>query len=133
MNGHIYEGAAYGPAQLVVTYSAVVHHQGEITNPSDECAFLEVPWDHTRWSLIEAIDAARRMGGRVYIQQNAVAPREAEPQIGPYGFWAEEVDSGFSLEIWPTFTGRNHHQEDQRADKAVFAAHALACEQVRGD
>ena len=85
----------YGRAMVSTTYFAEVYHEGKLTKPRDECVLSEFPWDHTEASLWEAAEAADKLGGKVYVFQDV------------FHLGSGRVDSGFQMEVWPTWTGKN--------------------------
>jgi len=104
----------YGPAFLCVTHMVAVTHEGRITNPACESVLYEVQWDHTHHSLVEAADAARRGGGRVYVSCHVLGPgdlRKGSQGVEPRG--TTFVDEGPSFEVWPTWTGENQNRRER--------------------
>ena len=113
-NPHIFDATerefVYSPPRVSVTRMEEVWHQGEITNPGSECVSVGYWWDHTIWSLREAVEQAKQGGGRVYLEVNllraGVFPgilREDEPQ------YTEYAEDGIKLEIWPVFAFIDHN------------------------
>jgi hypothetical protein len=78
-----------------------------------ECGFIGVLWDHSPWSIQEAVEAAKRVGGKVYLVQEWVSPTPSEPKKGIYGPWARPIDMGFQMEVWPEFTGKDRYENEQ--------------------
>jgi len=97
------DGLFYASPKVMVTFVAEVWHDGEMTNPADECVLMEYAWDHTPWSLLEAVAEAKRGGGKVYVEQDVAAPANTGLDM----VW---VDEGFSFEVWPKWTGQNRHK-----------------------
>ena len=98
---------AYAPPNLTVTHTVAVVHRGKVTNPSSESVVMQLPWDRTDWSIYEAIEAARKGNGKVYIEQDVIElgggdPRKKDPRVPEWTRW---VDQGFSVEVWPDFVG----------------------------
>ena len=117
-NPHIFsmdngvQSLAYSPPGITVTVMMEVWHEGRMTNSSDECVAMKYPWDHTLWSLQEAVEAARKGGGKVYIEQDVVYTgtlEGKEDQGTPE--WTKWVDEGFEFEIWPNWTGRHKYTD----------------------
>jgi len=84
----------YGPPVILVTHE-------------DNMVYCCV-WDHTRWSLEEAVEVAKKgERGAVLIEQNVYMGGCLEETKRPTDpDWAQWIDEGFTLQIWPDFTGK---------------------------
>ncbi|MAH47430.1 hypothetical protein CMI37_16520 [Candidatus Pacearchaeota archaeon] len=101
------EDRAYAPPRVCVTHQARVCRADGSFGSWHEAVAMEFPWDHTEWSIYEAIEVARRGEGRVYIEQDVVElgwGPEKDPRVPDWTRW---VDQGFSVEVWPEFTGKD--------------------------
>lgn len=96
----------FGPAYIKVTHMVEVWSKGVCVNKGDEAVLTTLRWDHTDWSLLEAMDMAKRGEGKVYVGQDVYevgdSEEEGNPLDPPGMFW---VDEGFELEVWPIWTG----------------------------
>ena len=102
----------YGPPYVVVTWEGWVTMGDGSHGPHHECVLIEFPWDHTMHSIEEGADMARRCMdaeglGKVYVRQDVICPTGQPGGSGKYAPWARHVDEGFSIEVWPDFTGKN--------------------------
>ena len=80
----------FGPAYIRVTHMVEVWSKGECVNTGDEAVLTTLRWDHTEWSLQEAVDMAKRGEGKVYVGQEVydVGDDEEEQPLDPPGmFW----------------------------------------------
>ncbi len=106
------EDYAYAPPVLCITQTVEVWHEGKMTNPASESVAASYIWDHSEWALYEAIEMAQRGDGKVYVEQDVVQlgadPRESTHLIP---LWTRHADEGFSIEVWPCFTGEDKHSE----------------------
>jgi len=104
----------YTPPYICVTHMAEVWHEGKMTNPACESVSMQFPWDHTEWSLYEAVEAARKGGGKVYVQQDVIElgclPEESDSRVPDWTRWADE---GFAVEVWPNFTGKDKYAKSE--------------------
>jgi len=78
--------AFYGPPKLVIV-------------DAEFDMVREHPWDHTPYSVEEAVEAAKRLGGVVSVEQSIYVPSWPDFEDG----W---VDEGFCVEVWPRFRVR---------------------------
>ena len=101
-------GLVYGPAFVLVTHRVEVWTEGRCVNPGDESVLTTFWWDHTHWSLEEAIDMAKRGEGKVYVGQYLYTDEDftlsdSHNASDPEGLrW---VDEGIKIEVWPNWTG----------------------------
>jgi hypothetical protein len=56
------------PTVVITAHAETETDDGETFH--DELVAKSYPWDHTVWSLLEAAEDARALGGRVYVEQD---------------------------------------------------------------
>jgi hypothetical protein len=106
---------AYSPPVICVTQMVEVWHEGKMTNPACESVAMRFPWDHSDWAVYEAIEAARKGGGWVYIEQDIVSLGTLDGQDDPRTpDWTCHADEGFSMEVWPNFDGTDKHDKEDK-------------------
>ena len=98
----------FGPAYIKVTHMVEIWHNGKVVDKVyDEVVLTVLRWDHTGWSIQEAVDMAKRGEGKVYVGQDVydcgeTEEEDSDPLDPPGMFW---INEGYELEVWPTWTG----------------------------
>ena len=115
----------YGAPRIVVTGTVPVEHNGRIVN-ADESVIIDVAWDHTVWSLLEAAEIAKPYEGAVYVKQDVHAPAvggEEEEEVEEDGtMWLDEGFEVLVADFRPAYVQDMSLSPSKRA-AAYLAAH----------